>query len=128
MENLKIENLREQTKCDECCNGVFKSVRHSLLQHTPVTRLDPPNVELIQISNATDDIVFTQQQINKIERLLGGPLTLGESFEHDFIERSKGRIDLRGAAIAPRWNETNENGEIVVPFTFHDRYGSDHYR
>ena len=127
MVNLKAESPKEATKCGECYIDGIKSVSNFI--HSPdfESRLDPPDVHPMQISNTTDDIVFTMQQINKIERVLGSPLTLGDSFDYDFIERSTGRIDLKGAAIAPRWNQINENGQIIVPYTFHETY-DDVYR
>ena len=84
---------------------------------------DPSSLEPLSMSNSTDDIRFTRQQIQKIERMLGVE-TLGMTFEDDFVEEPLGRIDVRGAAIALRWNETNEHGQIVVPYTFHDKYGN----
>ena len=124
MVNLKTESPKEATKCEECYIDGIKNVSNFVQSSNFESRLDPPDVHPMQISNTTDDIVFTMQQINKIERVLGSPLTLGDSFDYDFIERSTGRIDLKGAAIAPRWNQVNEKGEIIVPYTFHESYDS----
>ena len=42
------------------------------------------------------------------------------------VDKKLGRrqfIDGRGASkVAPRWNETNRRGQIVVPFRFHENY------
>ena len=122
MVNLKTESPKEATKCAECYIDDIKNVSNFVHSLEFEPRLDPPDVHPMQISNTTDDIVFTMQQINKIERVLGSPLTLGDSFDYDFIERSTGRIDLKGAAIAPRWNQVNENGEVIVQYTFHESY------
>ena len=66
--------------------------------------------------------MYTLEQIEKIERATHSQLD-SASFMTDFMEI--GRIDTRGAsALANRWNETDKDGNIVVPYQFHKKYPS----
>ena len=63
-------------------------------------------------------MLLTEFQVDRISTLTGTQPSDWTNVDHQL-----GRQGSRGAsAVAPRWNITNDRGQIVVPFRFHSNY------
>ena len=65
-----------------------------------------------------DDMFLTVKQAERLSELTETPMNAWTN-----IDQKLGRMDTRGASsVAPRWNETNIHGQIVIPIRFHHAY------